>query len=118
MVLGLPLLMGNLIGGQQQARQHLLLDPVNRGLEETLPTGVLAGFPMVDIKVTHIPFKGAAPAIVALMGGTLTLQKASDDQYFKDLANRVSSTSLVNLPRAWIACARARSRSTNQAWTI
>jgi elongation factor G len=25
---------------------------VNRGLEETLPTGVLAGFPMVDIKVT------------------------------------------------------------------
>jgi elongation factor G len=25
---------------------------VNRGLEETLPTGVLAGFPMVDLKVT------------------------------------------------------------------
>ena len=25
---------------------------VNRGLEETLPNGVLAGFPMVDIKVT------------------------------------------------------------------
>lgn len=33
------------------------------------------------------------------LSASLTLQKASDDQYFKDLANRVSSTSLVNLPR-------------------
>jgi len=33
------------------------------------------------------------------LSGTLYLQKASDDQYFKDLANRVSATSLVNLPR-------------------
>ena len=31
--------------------------------------------------------------------GTLQLQKVSDDNYFTDLSNRVSSTSLVNLPR-------------------
>lgn len=31
--------------------------------------------------------------------GTLQLQKVSDDAYFTDLSNRVSSTSLVNLPR-------------------
>ena len=31
--------------------------------------------------------------------GTLQLQKVSDDNYFTELSNRVSSTSLVNLPR-------------------
>lgn len=81
--------------GMQVSGEYRYLDPMYMGQTraEFLPNDSLADRSRYALSVLHMQNLGAGWA------GSLNLQKASDDNYFRDLTTTLASTSQVNLPR-------------------
>lgn len=81
--------------GLQVKGEYRYLNPMYSGQSraELLPNDSLAGQSRYALSLLHIQNFGAGWA------GSLNVQKASDDNYFRDLTTTLASTSQVNLPR-------------------
>lgn len=84
--------------GLQLSGEYRYLNPMYSGQTraEVLPNDSLAGQSRHALSLLHMQNFGAGWA------GSLTLQNASDDNYFRDLTTTLASTSQVNLPRQGI----------------